>query len=495
MEKKALSFFLMLVMVVSVVLSGCSSKESSGAASGGDSKDKPYEITMAYLYFTKIDDLPAVQAEINKITKKKINATVKLMPIEAAAWQQQSTLLLTGNEKVDLMLATGTAGYSLPATKGQFLPLDDLLKKYGKGIIDAVPKHVLEGAKVDGKIYGVPSIRDFAANYGFVMRKDIVDKYHIDLSQVKSFEDLTNVFKTVKENEPGMAPIANTTTFNQPAMVIDGGNFDILGDSLGVVSFKEKKVVNLFEQPEYVKAVDLARQWYKAGYTLKNAANITDANVSMVKSGKGFGYFSHQKPGFALQESAMTGHEMVAVTFTKPYSYTDAAIGLNLAITRNSQNPEKTMQFLNLLYTDKDIMNLLANGIEGKHYQVNSDGTIKLPDGVKESNYVFNQWELGDNALTRVWQGNDVNYWDEMLKFNDSAVISPAFGFQFNPDPVKTEIAASTNVINQYKAALEAGALDPNKTFPEFNKKLKAAGIDKIIAEKQKQFDAWKKNN
>src|SRR4051794_5498595 len=177
MKKKALTFFLMLVMAVSVVLSGCSSKESSGSASGGDSKDKPYEITMAYLYFTKIDDLPAVQAEINKITKKKINATVKLMPIEAAAWQQQSTLLLTGNEKVDLILATGTAGYSLPATKGQFLPLDDLLKKYGKGIIDAVPKHVLEGAKVDGKIYGVPSIRDFAANYGFVMRKDIVDKY------------------------------------------------------------------------------------------------------------------------------------------------------------------------------------------------------------------------------------------------------------------------------------------------------------------------------
>ncbi|WP_160725005.1 DUF3502 domain-containing protein [Bacillus sp. USDA818B3_A] len=79
-------------------------------------------------------------------------------------------------------------------------------------------------------------------------------------------------------------------------------------------------------------------------------------------------------------------------------------------------------------------------------------------------------------------------------KFNDSAVISPTFGFQFNPDPVKTEIAASTNVINQYKAPLEAGTLDLDKALPEFNKKLKPAGTDKIIAKKQKQFDEWKKN-
>ncbi|WP_285291982.1 hypothetical protein [Bacillus sp. ISL-18] len=37
--------------------------------------------------------------------------------------------------------------------------------------------------------------------------------------------------------------------------------------------------------------------------------------------------------------------------------------------------------------------------------------------------------------MTHVWQGNLVNYWDELSKFNDSAVISPVFGFQFNPDP------------------------------------------------------------
>jgi hypothetical protein len=39
---------------------------------------------------------------------------------------------------------------------------------------------------------------------------------------------------------------------------------------------------------------------------------------------------------------------------------------------------------------------------------------------------------------------------------------------------------------------LESGALDP-ALIAEFNTKLKAAGLDKIITEKQKQIDAWAK--
>ncbi|WP_370639147.1 DUF3502 domain-containing protein [Cohnella sp. REN36] len=35
--------------------------------------------------------------------------------------------------------------------------------------------------------------------------------------------------------------------------------------------------------------------------------------------------------------------------------------------------------------------------------------------------------------------------------------------------------------------------MDPAKYIPQYLDKLKASGVDKIIAEKQKQFDAWLK--
>jgi putative aldouronate transport system substrate-binding protein len=493
---KSITKFLMIIMSVLLVLAGCSSKESSaGKKEGTSSKDEPYEITMAYLTLnSNIDDLPLVQEEINKISKKKINASVKLVPISGAAWQQQQNLMLTSNEKLDLIVSSSFYGYNTQAVKGLYLPLDDLLKSHGQDIIKAVPEHLLEGNKVNDEIYGIPSIRDWGSYYGFAMRKDLVDKYSIDLSQIKTITDLENVFKTVKEKEPTLTPVVNTSMGTSVATAIAAGKYDVLGDNLGVVSFKEKKMVNMFEDPQYVEAVNLARKWFEAGYIIKDSATSKESAANLVKANKGFGYFAKMKPGFDVQEKGITGYDMVSLKLSDVYSYTDAATGFNMSIPRNSENPEKAMEFLNLLYSDKDIMNLLDLGIEGKHYVKNSDGTIKLPDGVKESKYAFNQWEIGNNFLTYPWEGNAADYWDVMKKHNDSAVLSPAFGFTFNPGPVKTEIAASTNVINQYKLGLESGTLDPEKSLQEFNKKLKESGLDKIIEEKQKQFDQWKKN-
>ena len=48
----------------------------------------------------------------------------------------------------------------------------------------------------------------------------------------------------------------------------------------------------------------------------------------------------------------------------------------------------------------------------------------------------------------------------------------------------KHYVKVSDNVI-------DFGTIDPAKKLPEFIEKLKAAGIEKVIAEKQKQLDAW----
>ena len=485
---KKMTRMLVILLVTALIMAGCSSNEESST-----SEDGSYEVVMAYMNFTNVKDLELVQEEMSKISKEKINATVKLVPISAGAWQEQSNLLLTGSEKLDLILSSSFYGYNTNAIKGQYLPLDDLLESHGQGILEVMPEHILEGNKVDGNIYGIPSVRDWGANYGIAMRKDIIDKYNIDLSQIKEWKDLEKVFAIVKENEPTMTPLVNTGL--SPVEMLMGGKFDQIGDYLGVMRFDDAgKVVNLFEQPDYVENVELVRDWYQKGYILKDAATSTEASVNIVAAGKGFGYFNNLKPGYDVQESIIAGTEMVVLEFTEPFTFTSASTGFNLSISKNTRNKEKTMEFLNLLYTDADVMNLLANGVEGKHYVENDEGTIEMPEGVTESNYVFNAWMLGNNALTDPWVGNPANYWEIMNEFNESAIISPAFGFTFNPDPVKTEIAAATNVLNEYRRGIESGTLDPDKSLSDFNEKLKAAGLDKIMAEKQKQFDEWEAN-
>ena len=101
---------------------------------------------------------------------------------------------------------------------------------------------------------------------------------------------------------------------------------------------------------------------------------------------------------------------------------------------------------------------------------------------------------MGNSFLSYVFEGNNPDIWSEMEEFNKSAIKSKALGFNFDSSSVKTEVTAVTNVVAKYALGLESGVLDPDKSLPEFIKGLKAAGIDKIIAEKQKQLDEWAKN-
>lgn len=491
-KKLFISKVLLLAMIIFVlVMSGCSSKDKPNGTSSD--KDKPYELTMAYIASSNVEDVESVQDEINKIVNKKINANVTLLPIGGGAWTQQTNLMLTGTEKLDLIVSSSHYNYGSQAVKGQLLQLDDLLQSHGQGILEKMPEHMMDATKVDGKVYGIPSFKDWASNHGFIMRKDLVDKYEIDLSKVKTIEDLEEVFAIIKKNEPMIDPIVNTGTLLSPAITYMYPHFDTLGDNIGVLEMKEDnwKVENLYEHPIYKDAVNLSRKWYKAGYIMKDAATSDEVGYNIVKSGKGFGYFTNMKPGLETQETIRSGHEMVAVRVTDSYQFTTSATSFMMSLARNSKNPEKAMEFMNLLYTDADIMNLLTLGIEGKHYTLDNEGFAVQPE--EESNYVFNQWLIGNNFLTHVWKGNDKDYWQQLSEFNESAIISPAFGFTFDVNPVKTEIASTTNVLEQYRAGLETGTLDPDKSLPEFIEKLKAAGADKIIAEKQKQLDAWRK--
>lgn len=498
---KITSTILGLTLASTTLLSACGggsdTAEGNKPADAAGSKDKaPYEATMAIIALNDMPDTDLVAQEISKITKEKLNTTLKIIPISIANWTQQTNLMLAGNEKLDLMVSSSLMGYASQVAKGQLEPLDDLLKNYGQGIIEVAGQDVLNGAKVNGKVYGVASMRDMGSDYGVVMRKDLVEKHNIDLSKIKTWEDLEPVFQTIKEKEPGIAPLVQQTNNGMPAWNISNVHFDPLGDELGALvdPSNSTKFVNKFETKEYADSIALARKWYQAGYIMKDIATSQETGANLVKAGKAFSYFSNMKPGFEQQETNLTGKEMVGIRFTKVLQKADAINSFMMSITKNSEKPERAMELMNLMYTDKQIANLISLGIEGKHYVKKSDNIITLPEGVKQSGYQFNQWEVGNNFLTYVWEGTDPKIWELTKEHNKNGLKSKALGFTFDAEPVKTEVAAATNVLNQYRVGLESGTLDPS-VVGEMNTKLKSAGLDKIIAEKQKQFDTWLKAN
>lgn len=77
------------------------------------------------------------------------------------------------------------------------------------------------------------------------------------------------------------------------------------------------------------------------------------------------------------------------------------------------------------------------------------------------------------------------------MEFNNNAIQSKALGFVFDSTAVKTEMAAVKAVMDEYRLSLENGTIDPKENLPKFRQALKDAGIDTVIAEKQRQLDEW----
>ena len=63
--------------------------------------------------------------------------------------------------------------------------------------------------------------------------------------------------------------------------------------------------------------------------------------------------------------------------------------------------------------------------------------------------------------------------------------------FYFETDQVNLELAAVRKAVEKYVPVLESGSLG-EEYYTEFIMELHLAGIDRIVAERQRQYDAWR---
>lgn len=506
-------FSLIILLALTLFVTSCSvdnkinwpdNKESASLSNESIQEDS---LTVVFPLLRDLPmDMEMVQKEINKITKEKININVKLIGISNINYDKQCRLMLASQKKIDLILtgSIGTIGYSRQVAHGQLLNMNELIKKNGAEIEDALGEF-LDAGRINGKIYGIPTLRDEAASPGFAIRKDIVDKYKIDLSKIRNLADIEPILKLLKEKEPGMAPFfpgQESISGIDFAMRIPNGDplaSDYFFSGVLLDASKEKlDVVDYYETAEYESLVKLIRKWNKEGYLLPNIIMNDDPAYTLVRAGKISSFLQTTKPGIEGQISRQCARDMIVVPLDTVVSNTSTVTGFMWGITSYSKLPEESMKFLNLLYSDKDLVNLLDWGIEGRHYVKQADGSIDYPPTINASNTGYGMDEgfiFGNQMLSYVWKGDPIDLWTQMDTFNKTSIKSKALGFFFDTTPVETEFTACTSIWQEYQKALGVGAVDPEKVLPVFISRLEAAGVDRIVAEKQRQLNVWAAQN
>lgn len=483
--KKVLSFLVALVMAL-----GCF---------GFAAADEVETIEVAYLLaMNAAEQRDLVQAELNRLLDEKgVGVHVNLVCIDFASWSTQINLMLTDGS-IDLFNCCFMPSLSVLADNGSLAPLDDLLAANGQGILDALGSYI-ECARIGGVIYGTPKVDAFSTTQLFFMNKKVADDAGIDPDAIVDYATLTEALKKVKAAYPDMAMIANGN---------GGGYFNVVGldflgssQPLGALVMEggdgSLKVVNGYESDIFKEMLSCAKEWSELGFFMKDPLNAQDGAFAYLSNGQAFGTFGQycsEEVGRSVQEKG-NGMELYACQVTpQAYATTSNVTAMTWCVPALSKHQEAAVKFLNLLYTDADIANLLCNGIENVHYVLDEDGTIDFAEGLDA---FTTGWPSGmgtfwpNITISHPWKPDAPDTYQSWLDANDNCFKSPALGFVFDPAEVADEISACSALCDQYVNSLLLAMGDTDALYAKFLSDLKAAGIDDIIAEKQAQLDAW----
>lgn len=498
MKKRILAAMLTLSMVVS--MTACGNSEAGGSkdsAKNNGNGDEPYTVTMVLNGSTQPDE-ERIEQKINEILEPELNANLDIVVLPWASASQQLQLMLSGDEKIDVFYTQATNAVQY-MNAGQIVDMSELIDKYGTNIKQIYGEDIAKINQVEGFVYGVPNQIERGSIPAIFMRKDLVEKYNIDTTQIKEPKDLESVFETVKAGELDMTMLYSSSENDAPATRLFRG--DTLSDNnyLGVLmdQTNSTKLENFFATDWFKDTTTMLHNWYQKGYISQDAGTNTENWRTVCKAGNLFSLFFSYHPGTPVEFESSTGYDFEIVPFyNEPIINSSSYNGVTFSIAQNSENPEKTMEVLDYIYGSSEIMNLLNWGEQDKDYVIEDadNGIINFPEGITSDNAGYNLnlgWELPNQFIAYKWTGSDPQLWEKMEEFNGSAKSSKAVGFLFDSSNCSSEIAALSNIVKQYSGALYSGSGDPDELIPELLEALDDAGINEVIQAKQEQLDAF----
>ena len=518
--KKMMSLLLVLMMVFSLVGCGNQAKEDSasqnaeatkaptaaptqgsteqGNESAAQSSGEIYNMVMEIVNYGYDDkDIQMVEDEVNKITEASIGVHVSFLTVPIADMGTKLELMVAGGEQMDLVQTGLLTTPNNLSTEGLLLPLTNYLTDNLKNMAG----DLLKASTVNGEVYAYPGNLYPGAVVSLLYDTDLAKQYNIQVPErITSNEDMDKIFDQVKQS--GMSQYAISLGDGVNSEWNNGVDYDDMGDSAylsyGVVMGNDttNTVVDWYESDAYKQQLAVRRAWFEKGYAVPDSISNGYTTHDSMSQGTVFSFITTVGTGASVAYwSAQTGKKLAAIPITDVKITGSGTINLSWGISSNCTNPKKVVEFLELLYTNSELSNLISYGVEGTHY-VTREGSriIQYPEGTDATSVGYGSFigPFGDS--TKIYYREPLT--DDFVKSIDNyglakAKVSRYLGYTFDTAPVQSELTAVNAVISQYGPSLACGIVDPAKTLPEFQDALKKAGMDKVVAENQKQLNAW----
>lgn len=525
--KKIIALILALCMLAALGLAGCTPTEEQpnvtpsastpASSTPGSSntpsvpEEDPAEITVilwANGTPPTSEALALVNEKINEITIPAINVNVDLQIWDVGTYIGTAATAVGAGDNIDLMCTFAAAAphFSNMSAQNMLLPLNDLLEEYCQDILDLIPESWWAATSKDGEILGVPIYANKANNYGITVVKEWFEETGMKAEDIKTIDDVGEMLYAFNAKHPDKLAISGdnlSLDATYPGFdFVNNSYFDILGDASGVAMAVEfdangncdYKVVSRYETEGFNSLRKTLQKWYNDGLVDKDAFSHNGTGFCTTVNADVFSGFSVATPTMKANRLQAMLHECMDIELMPGTVQTAALIQFTWAIPTSCDEEVAAAKFMNLLYTNADIYNLICFGVEGVHYNLDANGQMVLPDGMDASSspYYPNCYNfVGNTILGHTWAGSDPELPQKEEAAIKASIASPLLGFTFDTTAVSDQYARiGTIAHDEYGPFVFTGAAS-DAQYEEFIAKLYENGLQDVIDEAQRQIDAW----
>ncbi len=463
-----------------------------------DMEEEPYTVAIQIVTLPGTDFAGEEdrEAAINEITLPAINCKVDLQEIWISEIANTTSMAVAGNEKIDLVHVATVSPLSSMVGSDILLDMneDNLLQTHGQDLI-ALMGDVLEAGSVNGKQLAIPARVFNATVKGFDYNKTVADEYGIEIPETgATMDDLENALYAIKEKDPDIMPFYVGSGELNYLYWLQGYEYFGNEASYGVVmdSSKDLTVENLFASDEFKDYCLRMYKWKQDGI---QPGDPTDTNTAQSYFGAGQlfvgGAMDMTEAGNA-QISAKYDFEVGYAQMHEPKITNTTVTEYMWGIASNCERPDKAMDFLNFVYTNADVANIIKYGLEGVNYEF-AEGSDKVI--ITNGTYLTDFVAIGNSEDMLIQSPSGEDSIEKTIAMEEEATISPICNYMFDDTQFQTESSLIYSTIMEYLPRLQNGLCDSEDAtlalIDEFNQKLELAGINDVIAANQEQMDAF----
>ncbi len=482
----------LLLLTSAASLSACGRQAQKNRDSAPEDVGPVRLVWWVYRSSTVPTALKEVLERANGISAEKIGVTVEMQFKN----EEEFLRAMDAGDYYDMTFTCDWCNdFDENARLGRFRNITELVKTETPALYKAVDPW-WEIGMLGNRIYGVPMLKDLAAEVFFRLNSDYFEgEKGLTLPETMRFEQLEPLLAMWKEDHPDEYPLYMTqgglSGMFQCHERIVGSYLVIPYSAAGTPD--GTKIIPVWEDEEYMGMLRCLHRWYELGYINPDAAVTTDMPYSLltpVRTGTAWtGYMGWSNPevaGFNVRLSRFIGPNMSRAT------QQGALFAVNAAAPE--ENAKACLRYLELLYTDRAFRDLLAYGIEGKHFNYYEGTVIRTHQGGNE--YRLDNFVTGPATSATVVSASedllaDRNLWARVFEEYEHAKQNDTKGFTYNNSYTKAMTAALDAVWESSRALLETGTADPDETMARIREQMKAIGLDRVTEEAQKQLDAY----